>query len=93
VRVRVEKTTFSSNTDGRQDVVACYHYSSNIRVFEFFQNTRSARLQLVLEDDETDEIQIPLNFSASHLLGSDPAQPIEMSRSAADNTVTLMSVV
>lgn len=56
MRMTVEKTTFSSNTDSRQDIVACYHDSGNIRVFELFQNARSAGLQLVLKDDEADEI-------------------------------------
>lgn len=93
VGMAVKKAAFSGNADCREDVVACYHHGGDVGVFELLQHFRCAGLQLVLENDEADEIKIPLNLGTSHLLRLYPAESVDMSCSTSDDAVASVSVV
>lgn len=92
VRMTIEKTALSGNADRREDVVACYHHSGDVGLFELLQHFRCAGLQLVLEDDETKEVKIPLNLWTGHLLRLNPAEPIEMPCGAPNDAVASVRV-
>lgn len=88
----IHKTTFSCDTNGCQDIVTRHHDCADVRSQEFFQNSCSRGLELVFKNDETNKIEITLNFSSGHLLSLDPAKLLEMTASNTNDTITLMSI-
>lgn len=88
----IHQSTLAGNTDGRQNVVASHHDCADIRIQQLLDHACGGGFELVLEDDEADEIEIALYFSTSHLLSLDPAQLLQVSSSAGNDTIPLVGV-
>lgn len=72
VCVFVHEAAIPCHANGCQDVVACNHDRSNVRLGQLLENSSSRRLQLVLENDETHKFEIALSLVALHFLAFDP---------------------
>lgn len=88
----IHETALSGHANGCQDVVTSHHDCANVGRQKLLENCSSRGLKLVLENNETNEVEITLYFSSSHLLSLDPAKLLEMAAGDTNNTVTFVSI-
>lgn len=89
----VDETTFAGNADGGKDVVSGDHNSTNIRGKQLLQHSGGRRLKLILENDETNEVEATFDIRTCHLLSFDPTKLLKVAGSTPDDTVTFVSIV
>lgn len=93
MRIAVQKSAFSRNADGCEDIVSCHHDGTNVGIQELLQHGCRRRLQLVLENNEPDKVEPALDFGPGQLLRLDPAKFRQVPRRAADDSIPLVGVV
>lgn len=93
MRATLYQPTLTRNTDGRKDIVACYHYSSNVGLKKFLQNSSRAWLELVLENNEANKVKVALSIGTSHLLSLDPTKLLQMPGRTSNYSISFVSVV
>ena len=64
---RVYETAFASDTDGSQRVVAGDHAADEVRGSQGLDGRCRSRLELVLEYDQTQELQSGLRLFSEHI--------------------------
>jgi len=57
-----DHTTLLSYTDSCPDVIACNHATRNVRIEEIPNGWSSTRLELIFEDNQTQESEIAFNL-------------------------------
>lgn len=88
-----DEMTFSGNADGGQDIVTRTHDLPNPCLGELINHACGAWLELVLEDDETNEDQTTLCFRSLHLLYLDPAQLRNMLRGTRNHSKASVCII
>lgn len=91
--VFLQQTTFSRDTDGRQNVVTRNHYCSDVGIDELFEYRSGAGFQFVFEDNESDEAKATLDFFTCHLLDFYPTEFLDMAGSAANYAIALVRIM
>ena len=83
----VDQSTFTSDTDGCENVIASAHNCSDIGSLQFFYDRSRRRLEFVFEDDEAYELQVTLGLFSLHFLYFKPID-FDRLRSAGNDTET-----
>jgi hypothetical protein len=89
----INQIAFPRHTNGSQNVISSAHDLPDASFCELTQNASSARLQFVLENDESDEVELRLSLFAFRLLDLHPIQFGDMFSGASYNTVTSVRIV